>query len=58
VNLILTAEEMMKAAHGDPRRVIAVHEDRLGSMFPSRTTSENLRITELALADGELSRVK
>ena len=58
VNLILTTEEMMKAAHGDPKRVIAVHEDRLGSMFPSRTTSANLRITELALADGEPSRVQ
>ena len=57
VNLILTAEEMIKAAQGDPNRVIAVHEDRLGSMFPSRTTSANLKITELALADGEPSRV-
>ena len=57
VNLIMTAEEMMKAAQGDPNRVIAVHEDRLGSMFPSRATSAGLKITELALADGEPSRV-
>jgi N-acyl homoserine lactone hydrolase len=58
VNLIMTAEEMMKAAQGDPNRVIAVHEDRLGSMFPSRATSAGLKITELALADGEPSRVR
>jgi glyoxylase-like metal-dependent hydrolase (beta-lactamase superfamily II) len=57
VNLIMTAEEMIKAAQGDPNRVIAVHEDRLGSMFTSRTTSANLKITELALGDGEHSRV-
>jgi N-acyl homoserine lactone hydrolase len=58
VNLIMTAEEMMKAAQGDPNRVIAVHEDRLGSMFPSRAISTGLKITELALADGEPSRVR
>jgi len=57
INLIMTAEEMVKAAHGNPERVIPPHEDRLGKMYPSRITSANLRITELALADGEPSRV-
>jgi hypothetical protein len=58
INIIQTAEEMVKAAQGDPERVIPPHEDRLGTMFPSRTTAANLRITELALADGEPSRVR
>ncbi|MBV8844606.1 MAG: N-acyl homoserine lactonase family protein [Bryobacterales bacterium] len=57
VNLIETSEAMVKAAGGDPHRVIPPHEDRLGSVFPSRTTAANLRITELALAAGEPSRV-
>jgi glyoxylase-like metal-dependent hydrolase (beta-lactamase superfamily II) len=58
VNVILTAEEMVKAAYGDPQRVIPPHEDRLGTMFPSRVTPAKLRIVELALADDEPSRVR
>jgi glyoxylase-like metal-dependent hydrolase (beta-lactamase superfamily II) len=57
VNLIMASEAMVKAAGGDYTRVIPVHEDRLGHMFPSRTTAAGLRVTELALADGEASRV-
>jgi N-acyl homoserine lactone hydrolase len=57
-SLIMTAEEMTKRAGGDFRRVIPVHEERLKDIFPSRTTKAGLRITELALADGEQSRVK
>ena len=34
-------------------RVIPVHEERLKDLFPSRITKAGLRITELALADGE-----
>ena len=40
-------------AGGDPHRVIPVHEERLKDLFPSRITKAGLRITELALADGE-----
>jgi len=57
-SLIMTAEEMIKRAVGDYTRVIPVHEERLKDIFPSRTTKAGLRITELALADGEKSRVK
>jgi glyoxylase-like metal-dependent hydrolase (beta-lactamase superfamily II) len=57
VNLIQTADEMVKTAGGDPERVIPPHEERIGSMYPSRMTSANLRITELALAHGEPTRV-
>jgi len=58
VNLIMAAEEMVKKAGGDPHRVIPVHEERLQYLFPSRVTKAGLRITEIALADGEASRVR
>jgi hypothetical protein len=54
----MTAEEMVKKVGGDPHRVIPVHEERLKDLFPSRITRAGLRITELALADGEASRVR
>src|SRR6202034_2620689 len=56
-NLIMASEAMVKAAGGDASHVIPVHEDRLKDMFPSRLTAANLRIVELALADGEPSLV-
>jgi len=56
-NLIMTSEAMVKSAGGDPSHVIPPHEDRLKEMFPSRQTSAGLRITQLALADGDKSLV-
>jgi glyoxylase-like metal-dependent hydrolase (beta-lactamase superfamily II) len=56
-NLVMTTEAMMKLAGGDYRRVIPVHEERLKELYPSRITAAGLRITELALADRESSRV-
>ena len=56
-NLIRTADEMVGCVDGDIRRVIPVHEERLKEMFPSRVGGTALSITELALADGESSRV-
>ena len=43
---------------GGYRRVITVHEERLKDLLPSRITKTGLRITELAPADGEPSRVR
>jgi hypothetical protein len=57
-SLLMTTEEMIGRAGGDLRRVIPVHEERLKDLFPSRMTKTGLRITELALADGEASRVR
>ena len=57
VNLIMASDAMLKAAGGDAAHVIPPHEDRLKDMYPSRFTSANLRITELALADGQASLV-
>ncbi|MEJ1969442.1 MAG: N-acyl homoserine lactonase family protein [Rhizomicrobium sp.] len=56
-NLIMATENMVRQAGGDIRRVIPVHEERLKQMFPSRVAAGGLGITELALADGETSRV-
>jgi N-acyl homoserine lactone hydrolase len=57
-NLIMTTEAMVKSVAGDINRVIPDHEERLKDIFPSRVTSAGLRITELALAEGEPSRVR
>jgi glyoxylase-like metal-dependent hydrolase (beta-lactamase superfamily II) len=55
--MIMTAEAMMKAVGGDYTRIVPVHEERLKDLFPSRVTGTGLRIIELALADGETSKV-
>src|SRR5579871_332606 len=57
-NLVMASEAMVQAAGGNCYRVIPVHEERLKDLYPSRITKTGLRITELALADGETSRVK
>lgn len=57
-NLVMTTEELVKGVDGDINRVIAIHEDRLKDWFPSRVTPNGVRVTELALADGEASRVR
>ncbi len=56
--LMMTSEAMVKAAGGDHTRVIPVHEERLKDLFPSRITRTGLRVTELAVADGDASRVR
>jgi hypothetical protein len=58
LNLVMTTEKLVKGVDGDINRVVAVHEDRLKDIFPSRVTANGVRITELALADDEPSRVK
>ncbi len=49
---------MVKRAGGDPMRVIPGHEEALKDLYPSRIAATGLRITELALAAGESSRVR
>jgi len=56
-NLIMNTEAMMKHAAGDYTHVVPLHEERLKDFFPSRLTKDGLRIVELALADGEPSKV-
>lgn len=56
-NLILATDQIVRAADGDLRRVVPVHEDRLHRHFPSCTWDDGLRIIEICLADGETSKV-
>jgi N-acyl homoserine lactone hydrolase len=56
-NLIFTTDQMVQEGGGDVKRVIPVHEEGLRDRFPSRINASGLRVTELALADGERSRV-
>lgn len=56
-NLIFSSAEMLNAVGGEARRVIPVHEDRLKDTFPSRLTKAGLQVVEIALADGETSKV-
>ncbi|MFP6558908.1 N-acyl homoserine lactonase family protein [Paraburkholderia sp. B3] len=53
--ILFSIDQMVRLAGGDPRRVVPVHEDRLGTKFPCRTTREGLRVFEIALGDGESS---
>jgi N-acyl homoserine lactone hydrolase len=48
----------VKGVGGDVHRVIPPHEERLKDLYPSGITKAGLRITELALAEGEKSQVK
>jgi hypothetical protein len=48
---------MVKHAGSDYTHVVPLHEERLKDFFPSRLTKDGLRIVELALADGETSKV-
>jgi len=56
-NLIFTTDQMVQEGGGNVERVIPIHEEGLRDRFPSRINSNGLRVTELALADGERSRV-
>jgi N-acyl homoserine lactone hydrolase len=56
-NLLATTDRMLGMVGNDTRRVIAVHEERLKDMFPSRLNKDGLQVIEIALANGESSRV-
>jgi len=57
-NLMMATEAMVKGVDGDIRRVIPPHEERLKQMYPTRISEAGVRITELALAEGQKSLVK
>ena len=56
-NLLFATDDMIQSAGGDYKRVIPVHEEAVRDVFPSRITKNGLRISEIALADGEKSLV-
>lgn len=57
-NLMFASDEMLKSVGGEVRRVIPIHEDRLRTTFPSRLTKAGLQVVEIALAEGESSKVR
>lgn len=57
LNLLEATESMMQIVGYEERRIIAVHEDRLGQFFPSRLSAAGGQIIEVTLASGEASRV-
>lgn len=57
INLLLATDRMLHMVGEEPRRVIAVHEERLVEEYPSRITGEGLHIVEVTLADGQVSKV-
>ncbi len=50
-------QAMLASVGGDYRRIVPVHEPRVSEIYPSRIAAHGMRITELALADDEPSRV-
>ena len=56
-NLLFATDAMVNAGGGDYKRVVPVHEEALKEEFPSRILKNGLRISEIALADGERSLV-
>jgi N-acyl homoserine lactone hydrolase len=56
-NLINVTEQMVRLVGNETRRVLPPHEERLKDRYPSRLTRNGLRVTEVALAEGEKSRV-
>lgn len=55
--LIDAMDEMLGQVGGEAKRVIPIHDEALKDVFPSRITEKGLRVTEIALAAGERSRV-
>jgi hypothetical protein len=55
---ILTMEEMWQYVGEDVTRIIPFHEQGLWDVFPTRQFDDTLHVAELALAEGEPSRVE
>lgn len=55
--LFLT-EEMYQAVGGDVHRIIPFHEQQLWETFPSCVFDDSLHLAEIALRDGDHSRLK
>jgi N-acyl homoserine lactone hydrolase len=55
--LMQATEALVQAVGGDAYRVIPAHENRLGQTYPSRVNENGLRLTEITLGDGVVSKV-
>lgn len=58
LKLLEATEQMMQIVERDHRRIIPIHEVRLGQRFPSRKSAAGLGVTEITLAPNETSRVE
>lgn len=58
INLLFATDRMMELVDREERRVVPIHEARLGEVFLSRESSEGLKVVEITLAPGEKSRVE
>ncbi|WP_114836279.1 N-acyl homoserine lactonase family protein (plasmid) [Agrobacterium tumefaciens] len=56
--LIECADEMLGHVDGNHGQIIPMHEERLGELFPSRTTGYGLKVVEVLLGANEQSRVE
>ena len=56
-NLLLATEEMMKTVGYEMKRVIPIHEEKLKDVFPSRITKNQLRVSEIFSASGDLPAI-
>lgn len=56
-NILMAMDRMVKTVGGEQKRVVAAHEERLPTYFPSTVTKAGLTIIEIALATGENSAV-
>lgn len=56
-NLLFATDAILKAAGGELRRVLIPHEGAMTTLYPSRLASHGHYIVEVALAEGEASRV-
>lgn len=56
-NLVFACDEMLRTVGGNEKRIVPMHESRLAEFYPSRTNQHGLQITEIALGEGEPSRV-
>lgn len=54
-NIVMAIDRIVKAAGGDPTRVLPMHEERMGTLYPSRVGALGLEIVEVVLASGERS---
>ncbi|WP_337181553.1 N-acyl homoserine lactonase family protein [Shinella sp.] len=55
--LLLVTDEIMKTVGNDIRRVLIPHDQKMAELYPSRTTKRGHYLVEVALANGDASRV-
>lgn len=55
--IIFATDRILKEVAGDMKRVLIPHEGAMAEVYPSRTTGRGHYIVEVALAEGEATRI-